>query len=659
MAVVAAALIVIAYANSLHNDFHFDDSHVIVNNVYIRSLSNIPLFFKDAHTFSSLPQNSTYRPLVTLSYALDYAAGHGLNPIAFHLTQIALLLAVWALLLIFYRRILDLARPAPGNGLLALIAATLFAIHTANTETMNFLSCRSELLSAIGLLGAFVLVQRSAAARRYHLYLLPLAFGALAKAPVVVFAPLLMVYVLLFADEPRSWAKAWRSALPSLATGIALLVFLNSMNAKEWTSGGGSKLQYALTQPFVWMHYARLFFLPLGLTADTDMRLIEHWYDTRAIAGFAFVVLLLLAVRRFSIERERRPIAFGLAWFAIALIPTSSFFPLAEVANEHRLFFPFMGMALAVACGVSILLGDLLARVRDHEAPDAGAIPGARQLNGIAALGVALVLLAHVAGTRSRNETWRTEESLWRDTAEKSPENGRALMNYGLTQMSQGKFAVAHSYFERAAILNPNYSTLQINLGVVDGALGRRQSAESHFRTAIRLKDDADGHHFYGRWLAENGRGPEAASELGRAVVLAPGSSDVRALVMKLDAARGADRDLMTVARQSLAIDPSDAAAAAYAKGSAPFPVAHDDYASWFALGFEQTRAGRDAEAAIVYRQALRFDPGSSDAFNNLGWSLARLGFRDEARDALMRALAIRPDYELARNNLRSVEAMK
>jgi hypothetical protein len=66
-------------------------------------------------------------------------------------------------------------------------------------------------------------VQRSPTARRYHLYLPPLAFGALAKTPVGVFAPLLMVYVFLFSDERRSWRRAFRSALPSLATGIAQL----------------------------------------------------------------------------------------------------------------------------------------------------------------------------------------------------------------------------------------------------------------------------------------------------------------------------------------------------------------------------------------------------------------------------------------------------
>jgi protein O-mannosyl-transferase len=658
LAFIAAFLIVAAYANSLHNDFHFDDGHVIVNNVYIHSLRNIPLFFTDAHTFSSLPQNSTYRPLVTLSFAVDYAAGHGLDPVAFHVTQIALLIAVWGLLIAFYRGLLDLS-PAPVNRLIALASATLFAVHTANTETMNFLSCRSELLSAIGLLAAFLLVQRSPVARRYHLYLLPLAFGALAKAPIVIFAPLLMVYVFLFSDEPRSWGRAFRAALPSLVTGVGLLLFLNSMNAKEWTSGGGSTLRYALTQPFVWVHYARLFFLPIGLTADTDMRLFEHWYDTRAIIGFVFVLVLLAAIHRLSMAREHRPIAFGLAWFAIALIPTSSFFPLAEVANEHRIFFPYIGLALAVVYAVSLAARRIADRAGANPSVDGDPTTRAREIEVTAAVGIVLIIVAHVIGARARNETWRTEESLWRDTAEKSPENGRALMNYGLTQMAQGKYAIARSYFERASVFNPNYSTLQINLGVVDGALGMRESAEEHFRAAIRLNDDANGHYFYGRWLVQNGRGPDAVAHLARALVLAPGSAEVRSLMMQIDAARGADAELQAVARQSLAIDPGNGAASSYATGTAPFRVARNDYAGWFGYGIEETRNGHDLEAAIVYRQALKFDPRSSDALNNLGWSLARLGFRAEARDAFTRALTIRPDYELARNNLRWVESLR
>jgi hypothetical protein len=67
--------ICIAYANSFQNQFHFDDFHTIVDNPAIRSLRNIPRFFTDATTFSVLPANRTYRPVVSTLLAIDYALG--------------------------------------------------------------------------------------------------------------------------------------------------------------------------------------------------------------------------------------------------------------------------------------------------------------------------------------------------------------------------------------------------------------------------------------------------------------------------------------------------------------------------------------------------------------------------------------------------------
>src|SRR5690242_2916407 len=122
----AVLLILGAYANFFHNDFHFDDGHVIVENGAIHSLSHWTRFFTDAHTFSSRPSNATYRPLVTLSFALDYAVRRSLDPVPFHVTQLLLLLAAGALLavvcaLLFGRE----------SMVLAIAAAAIFCVHTA------------------------------------------------------------------------------------------------------------------------------------------------------------------------------------------------------------------------------------------------------------------------------------------------------------------------------------------------------------------------------------------------------------------------------------------------------------------------------------------------------------------------------------------------
>jgi len=600
----AIALIVAAYANSLDNSFHFDDSHVIETNLYLRSLTNVPRFFTDAHTFSSLPQNATYRPLLTLSLALDYARGHGLDPRPFHVTQIALLLITGAMLVAFFA-------PLIGKWP-ALFAAMLFCIHTANTETMNLISARSELLSTIGLLGSFLLYQRSLFARRTMLYLIPLAIGALAKAPLVVFAPLLFAYAIYFEKQPPR--RAFRIALPSLILGIALLLFLNVMNAREWVGGGGSAIRYAITQPFVWLHYFRLFFLPIGLTADSDWTTFPAWYDTRAVAGYLFIALLIYAIRK-----SRPVVAFGLLWFAIALIPTSSVFPLAEVVNEHRVFFAFIGLVLALA-----------------------ALIPPRAL-GIVAI---VILTAHAIGTHERNKVWRSEETLWSDVIATSPANGRAWMNYGLTQMAKGNYAAARTSFARAATMTPDYSVLEINRGIADGAIGDDASAEQHFRRALALNADANAHYFYARWLASHGRAPEALPHLQQALTLSPAFADARSLLLRLASAAGDERTTRALADEMRRIDPAAPVLADVERRWPSYDAALRD-----GLG---AIARKDWPlAAIACRDALRHDPRSANAWNNLGWSLAQLGFRAEAINAYENALRIQPSHERAANNLR------
>src|SRR3954466_4562860 len=96
--VLLLALLISAYANHFHNSFHFDDAHTIVNNAAIRQLRNIPLFFRDAATFSSLPSNQSYRPLVSTLLAIDYSLGHGMRPFWFHLSIFTLFVLLVLLL---------------------------------------------------------------------------------------------------------------------------------------------------------------------------------------------------------------------------------------------------------------------------------------------------------------------------------------------------------------------------------------------------------------------------------------------------------------------------------------------------------------------------------------------------------------------------------
>src|SRR4051812_32978767 len=92
----------ITYSNHFHNAFHFDDAHTVENNIYIRNIRNIPLFFKDGTTSSVLPQNQSYRPIVTTTLAIDYWFGKGYNLFYFHLSTFILFLAQGVLMFMFF-----------------------------------------------------------------------------------------------------------------------------------------------------------------------------------------------------------------------------------------------------------------------------------------------------------------------------------------------------------------------------------------------------------------------------------------------------------------------------------------------------------------------------------------------------------------------------
>src|SRR3954469_13304722 len=76
LAIAAAAVLV--YVNALGNDFVLDDIRLIRDNVRIRSLDGIPHLFASSY-WGVQGAQALYRPLVLVTYALNYAAG-GLSP---------------------------------------------------------------------------------------------------------------------------------------------------------------------------------------------------------------------------------------------------------------------------------------------------------------------------------------------------------------------------------------------------------------------------------------------------------------------------------------------------------------------------------------------------------------------------------------------------
>jgi len=566
LAAAAVAAAFAAYSNHFHNSFHFDDHNVIQNNVYLRSLSNVPLFFKEASTFSSVPTNATYRPLTSVSFALDYWWGKGLNPFAFHLTQWCLHLALAVLIFFFLRRVLGLAGVGPRCDFLSLFGAALFCLHRVNTETLNFLTLRSEILSTLGVVGSFVLFQYAPRWRKSFLWLLPAIAGAFAKQSAIIFAPLFALYLAFFPEErevglgparSKSWFAASRLWIPPFAFSVVFYWLQNRLNGETTVWGSAPRMEYFQTQTFAWLHYVRLFLIPLGQSADSDWTVIPHWYDTRVVAGALFALLLVSIGAWVSRASPLgRAFFFGLLWFFVALVPSSSVFPLSEMINEHRPYLPYIGLILSTVAAIE----KGLLWLRQSRAGQSAAI------RAVPALGVA-VLLAHAFGAHARNEVWATDESLWQDVTEASPGNGRAWMNYGLIFMRRGDYAKARECFENAWLLTPRYDVLEVNMAILEGATNHPAEAEQRFLRALALNQRPSvAHFYYARWLHEQGRNAEAATHLEQAMAQGPADLDIRHLLMTVYSALNQQGPFCSVALDTLRIAPGDAPAAAAAR---------------------------------------------------------------------------------------------
>jgi tetratricopeptide (TPR) repeat protein len=641
--IYAVLLLGLAYSNHFNNSFHFDDFHTIKDNVHIRSLANMPRFFTDARTFSNLPTHQVYRPLLTASLAIDYVRRGG-EPFAFHVTTfcayILLLITIYALFLF----VLDRSRPYSSNRDLALLGTAIYAVHPACAETINYIIQRADLLSTLGVTAGLVWFAWAPHARRYGFYLLPVVLGLLCKPPALIFPVLLFALTHMF--ESSGARNALRASVPSVIVCLAIAWVLNSMTVRSFDPGAVSAALYRLTQPYVALHYFVSFFAPVQLNADTDRRVLPGLSDPRAIIGLVFLCLIIALIWMAQRSRQTRPISFGLLWFLAALFPTS-WMPLAEVANDHRMFFPFIGLTLAAVCTINHLA---------HLAVKSSVMV---RRYGIAA--AVLLLAVEARATYARNEVWRTEESVWLEVTRKSPANGRGLMNYALTQMAKGNISLALQYLERARVYNPAYFLLEINLGIAKGELGRHLEAERHFVHALAIEPARyEPHFYYARWLRGHRRVLEAIHHLEDAVRLNPYALDARHLLLSSYLDQG-HFDLMRVlASATLQYVPGDRDTVQYleiskgedelerAKAAAHYIPTAENYLS---LSLAYYRAANFEECIGAARESLKRNPEYAEAWNNIAAAHNALGGWAEAIAAADQALRLKPAFALARNN--------
>ncbi|HVV55940.1 MAG TPA: tetratricopeptide repeat protein [Mucilaginibacter sp.] len=662
--ILLLAAVTAVYSNHFYNGFHFDDTHSIWNNPNIRSIKNIPHFFVDGSTSSVLPQNQSYRPVTTASLAIDYWLGGGYNLFFFHLSTFILFLAQGVLMLFFFKRLYGDTLPGQNTVYIALFATAWYLLHPAVAETVNYIIARADIQSTLAVVAGFAMYACSPFCKRTYLYLLPVAIGILAKPPAVMFAPIFFFYVLFFEENislfdvfkrahlKQLWA-AIRKTLPSLIVCGGLYELVSKLTPKTWVPGGNSALHYLITQPYVILHYFITFFWPTGLSADSDWGTLPGITDPRFFIGCLFVLAMFVIAFYTSKKAILRPVSFGILWFFIALAPTSSVIPLAEVLNDHRMFFPFVGLVLSVSWVIGLIVFNFTRNNTFNLAHN-------KKLLWIP---VIILFCACAWGTWKRNNVWHSEESLWRNVTLKSPNNGRGFMNYGLVKLDEGNYAAAQMYFNKALQLLPQYSFIYVNIAVLKDKEGDFTEAEKNYITGLLYGDTYPSHYeLYGEFLYRQGRYREAEVMLEQAIRLSYASLPPRKFLMKTYEATGKWDDLKALAQNTLHIAPDDSVARVsladamkrktYADTEADQVKLSPTPARYLQLSLDYYIDKKYEQCIAAAQQALALRPGYAEAWNNIGSAYIAMQQYDRADSALRKAMVLKPNYELAKNNL-------
>ena len=408
-----AAVCFLAYASSLDGSFHYDDEHSIQRNFHIRDLGNIVEFFKDPALFSWDSTKAMYRPVLLVTYALNFAWSE-FDVGTYHVVNV--LIHAFNACLVWW-----LALLLSGRRDVALWAGLLFALHPICSEPVNYISSRSESLAALFYLaGMGLFIQGHGRGRALSIYAswIALGLGLLTKSTVITLPAVLLVCDFLLLNR-RDW-PTFMKLLPKrhlpywgIAIAYVLLIRANEFLTRSLDNPVRDGWTQALTQVKAFAYYMKLLLWPTGLN-------VEHqFFEQKALVEPTMLVVFLFFISflgfLYYLFNRRRDSAFFLhLWGLLVLLPTMAI-PLNVLVNERRLY-----LSCAAFCiGLALVLCSVWLKQKRWGKVDLGSILGL------------VVLLAYFGQIQLRNAVWKDDFALWGDSVEKAPMMPRTHLYLG------------------------------------------------------------------------------------------------------------------------------------------------------------------------------------------------------------------------------------
>ena len=612
--------ICLAYSNTLHGAFQYDDHNDILDNPSIRHLWPLRgVFFIAGSGFVT-------RPVANLTFAINYAMG-AFNPFYYHLTNLVIHIGASLAFIGVLRRTLELAdlrsRFSGQIPTLSLVMAALWALHPLQTESVSYITQRYESLMGLFVLLTFYAVLRSSsspAPRQWELLAILSCLLALGSKEVAVSVPLL---VLLFDRTfiTGTFSKAWHERkvlyVGLLLAWIAFAIVQLYAVKRTW-AGLGEQSEtvswwlYALNQPAVILHYLRLAIWPHPLNVD------YLWPVTRAVKQLLssiFVIGSILGLTLWGLVRMPK-MAFLSVFFFFILAPTSSVMPILDLAVEHRMYLPLAPTVIIIVLGLYCLINNGLN----------GRIINSTVMKIIAVVTTAGCFSALGILTYLRNEDYQHPIDLWRAAVLQAPNNPRAHHNYAFSLTKSGIYDEALRQYAIATQQSPNVAIFQSNYGALLGELGRYQEGMEHVRRAILL--DPKESKFVvnlGSILWQKGSVDNAAICFEEAIKLNPRAAVPHACLASIALTKGKVGRAHELVQKAIKLEPHN-------------PLPH------YILGLVLLKKRDPQGAQASFQTAISLDRSPEKTASNAGWAYHENRMDKEAIVFLRRSQALRPD---------------
>ena len=413
---------------------------------------------------------NNWHPLTWISHAVDIQL-FGFDPAPQHLENV--ILHAISVLLLFW-----VLKRATGYAGRSFMVAALFALHPVNVESVAWVAERKTMLSALFCLlalGAYRWYARKPGIARYLLMSGLFVLGLMSK-PQIIMLPLVL---LLWDYWPlgRMFAEPTvRSEIPPKSVGwlvkeklplffICLVDAGVTLIAQHVAGEGqpypfGTRIENAIVS---YTRYLRSTFWPthLALYYPHPGRHL-HWWQVGTSVVILFLITLVAAKAR------HRYYIVGWLWFLIMLVPCIGLVQ-ADVQGmaDRYAYLSFLGLFIMLCWGGA----DWLAK---QHAPRL-LLPA-----------VSIVVLAALALVTHRQiGYWRDNVRLWAHSAEVTTGNWKAEYLLGGALVDAGRQEEAIDHFRRAAMIEPNDASINLNIATYEQLHGNLQAALDYYDKAL------------------------------------------------------------------------------------------------------------------------------------------------------------------------------